>query len=108
MKRHFVSSILGAGFLVAVFTAGEARSVAATPDTRQTERCSEPAPEAAPAGSTFQGCWSYFPQGPCRAVYRDAAGNATLCGKCGPTGEPNPDGCSGIGDGTLEHGYWCS
>jgi hypothetical protein len=61
-----------------------------------------------PATETFWGCWSFFPSGPCRAIYRDSEGNYTICGQCDSSGTPGPGGCSPISEQTLEIGYWCS
>ncbi len=56
----------------------------------------------------FEGCWSYFPQGPCRAIYRDNNGNYTICGQCDSFGNPGSGRCSRISSQTLNIGYWCS
>jgi hypothetical protein len=61
-----------------------------------------------PATETFWGCWSFFPSGPCRAIYRDSEGNYTICGECDSSGTPGSGGCSSISERTLEFGYWCS
>lgn len=121
MKRHVLITACTAALLGFAFIAGTARearsndvapspapppatcsaAAAAAPDA------STPAPAAAADGE-FQGCWTFFPTGPCRAVYRSAAGTYQLCGRCGPTGQPNPNNCSAISSATLAIGYWCS
>ena len=65
--------------------------------------------KAAPQSNwVFEGCWTQWPAGPCRDVYRDAQGNYWICRACGTTGSPNTSKCSRIGSTTLAHGYWCS
>ena len=56
----------------------------------------------------FEGCWTYFSAGPCRAIYRDSQGNYYICGKCDSSGSPSPGGCSQISPQTLQIGWWCS
>jgi len=63
---------------------------------------------AAPVTWTFEGCWTYFPAGPCRDVFRDDQGNYWICKDCGTTGNPTPGKCSQISQATLAHGFWCS
>ncbi len=73
------------------------------------ERNSAAATEASPTSSwTFEGCWTYWPAGPCRDVYRDAQGGYWICKDCGTTGNPGPGQCSPISSNTLAIGYWCS
>ena len=55
----------------------------------------------------FEGCWSYFPSGSCRAIFRDGQGYQ-ICGKCSRNGTPGAGGCSSISQQTLDTGYWCS
>lgn len=64
----------------------------------------------APATATwvFEGCWSYFPAGSCRDVFRDSQGNYWLCRACGTTGSPSSSKCGQISTQTLATGYWCS
>jgi hypothetical protein len=57
---------------------------------------------------TFEGCWTQFPAGPCRDVFRDDQGNYWICKACGTTGNPSPGKCSIISPTTLAHGFWCS
>ena len=54
------------------------------------------------------GCWSYFPSGGCRDIYRDPQGQYWRCSACGTTGTPGPTKCSKISTQTLATGYWCS
>jgi hypothetical protein len=56
----------------------------------------------------FEGCWTFFSAGPCRAIYRDSEGNYYICGKCDGSGSPGPGSCSQISPQTLQIGYWCS
>jgi hypothetical protein len=56
----------------------------------------------------FEGCWTFFSAGPCRAIYRDAEGNYYICGKCDSGGSPGPGSCSQISPQTLQIGFWCS
>lgn len=69
-----------------------------------------PAATLSPAQSNwvFEGCWTYFPAGPCRDVFRDSQGGYWLCRACGTTGNPGPSKCSQISSQTLAIGYWCS
>jgi hypothetical protein len=110
MKRQLMLTMFAAAAMILVVTVKEARSGddSPVPTTPAGERCGAPAATDAPPGSVFQGCWNWFPTGACRAVYRDAAGNFSLCGKCGPTGQPNPNGCSPISSQSLATGFWCS
>jgi hypothetical protein len=66
------------------------------------------APAPAQANWVFEGCWTYWPSGPCRDVFRDSQGNYWLCRACGTTGTPNSTKCSRISPQTLGIGYWCS
>jgi hypothetical protein len=59
-------------------------------------------------GWVFEGCWTYWPAGPCRDVFRDTQGNYWICGGCGTTGTPSTKKCSRISPQTLNIGYWCS
>lgn len=59
------------------------------------------------AAGVFQGCWSYFPTGPCRAIYSDNRGY-TICGECDASGNPGSGSCAKISSATLNRGYWCS
>ena len=64
---------------------------------------------AQPAANwTFEGCWTQFPAGPCRDVFRDQQGNFWICRECGTTGNPSPGKCSPISQATLASGFWCS
>lgn len=56
----------------------------------------------------FEGCWSYWPQGPCRAIFRNNNGSYTICGQCDSFGNPGSGRCSPISQNTLNFGYWCS
>lgn len=60
------------------------------------------------SGFVFEGCWAYFPAGPCYDIYQDAQGNYWICSKCGQTKNPGPKTCRMISQDTLNHGYWCS
>lgn len=57
---------------------------------------------------TYEGCWTQFPAGPCRDIYRDSQGGYWICGDCGSTSNPSSSKCSRISAGTLASGYWCS
>jgi hypothetical protein len=74
--------------------------------TRQAGTAAAPAP--AQSGWVFEGCWTYWPAGPCEDVFRDSQGNYWLCRACGTTGTPGPTKCSRISPQTLAIGYWCS
>jgi len=56
----------------------------------------------------FEGCWAYFPAGPCYDIYRDSQGDYWICSKCGETKKPGPKTCNPISEQTLARGYWCS
>lgn len=60
------------------------------------------------ASLTFQGCWSYFPTGGCRAIYNDSNNNFFICGACDRSGNPGGGRCNRITQQTLRTGYWCS
>jgi hypothetical protein len=60
------------------------------------------------ANWTFEGCWTQFPAGTCRDVFRDNQGNFWICKECGTTGNPSPGKCSPISQATLASGFWCS
>lgn len=64
--------------------------------------------DASNSRRTFEGCWTFFPAGSCRAVYREANGNYSICGKCDASGNPGGGSCSPISQQTLAQGYWCS
>jgi hypothetical protein len=67
------------------------------------------AAKAAPqANWVFEGCWTQWPAGPCRDVYRDSQGSYWICRDCGTTGSPSTSKCSRISSSTLATGYWCS
>lgn len=59
----------------------------------------------APPGSgfTFEGCFTFFPAGPCRDVFRATDGTLWICKDCGTTKKP-PGGCSVL----TGSGFWCS
>ncbi|NOT46279.1 MAG: hypothetical protein HOP17_00820 [Acidobacteria bacterium] len=59
------------------------------------------------AAGVFEGCWTYWPAGPCRAIYRQNR-SYTICGVCDSSGNPGSGGCSPISLSTLNQGYWCS
>lgn len=64
----------------------------------------EPAPAPAAPGWTFEGCFTFFPAGPCRDVFRDSNGVLWICGACGTTQNPGPGKCSRL----TGSGWWCS
>lgn len=76
--------------------------------------CISPSATASPAATlkqndrVFEGCWTFFSSGPCRAIYRDSAGKYYICGRCDSSGTPGPGGCSQISPQTLNFGFWCS
>jgi len=55
----------------------------------------------------FQGCWTFYSAGPCRAIYTKN-GSYQICGECDDFGNPGSGGCSPISSATLNQGYWCS
>ncbi|HEX7181791.1 MAG TPA: hypothetical protein VF756_08120 [Thermoanaerobaculia bacterium] len=65
------------------------------------------AAQAAPAGWTYQGCWSPYPN--CvgaKDVYTDASGSFWQCRACGTTTNPSTSTC--YKSGNLNNiGYWC-
>jgi hypothetical protein len=60
------------------------------------------------AGFVFEGCWAWFPIGPCYDVYRDSTGGYWICRQCGTTTKPGSGQCSRITLQTLNTGWWCS
>lgn len=60
-----------------------------------------------PSDFVFEGCWAYFPAGPCYDIYRDSAGDYWICKKCLETKHPSPKTCSRISLEVLNRGYWC-
>jgi hypothetical protein len=80
-------------------------------ETRQPQTCAATAvPLAAQPDATyaFEGCWAWFPAGPCYDVYRDSSGGYWICRLCGTTTNPGPGQCSRITIQTLNTGWWCS
>ncbi|HYH46158.1 MAG TPA: hypothetical protein VEG34_10770 [Thermoanaerobaculia bacterium] len=69
---------------------------------------STPVPLQAPAGWSYQGCWSPYPN--CAGasdIYRDSSGQYWNCGRCGTASNPSPNTCRRVGNlNTI--GYWCS
>jgi hypothetical protein len=113
MNRTIKSLVLTVLMLSALLFAGAlpANTTAAITDTIQTSECDSTAIGIASETNgdrVFQGCWSYFPQGPCRAIYSDSQGNFYICGKCSASGNPGSGTCTKISQGTLQTGYWCS
>jgi hypothetical protein len=51
---------------------------------------------------TFEGCFTFFPAGPCRDVFRDSSGTLWICKDCLTTKNP-PHGCSVL----TGSGFWC-
>jgi hypothetical protein len=85
----------------------------ATATKSESAGCAAPA-QVAPDASLkandliFEGCWTYYPAGPCRAIYRDSQGEYFICGAC-DNGKPHGSGACGlISPQTLQRGYWCS
>ncbi len=78
--------------------------------TRPAVTAAAPKPALSPAAAnwTHWGCWTPFPAGTCRDIYRDAQGAYWICRACGTTGTPGPSKCSQISSQTLAVGYWCS
>ncbi len=72
-----------------------------------TDKVTTPA-NAAGSSYVFEGCWAYFPAGPCYDIYHDAQGTYWICSKCGLTKNPGPKVCRIISAETLARGYWCS
>ena len=64
-------------------------------------------PRATLGPRVFQGCWTFFSSGPCRAIY-SKNGGYQICGECDDFGNPGSGGCSAISSQTLAQGYWCS
>jgi hypothetical protein len=94
-----------------LFTVFFATSVAQPTHHAAAVRCGPTTRHAAaqPAADwIFEGCWTQFPQGPCRDVFRDQQGNYYICRACGTTGNPTPGKCSPISQATLASGFWCS
>lgn len=79
-----------------------ARAPMAATETVQGPSCEAGAVQVS-SGYTFWGCFTYFPAGPCRDVFRDSSGQLWICGACGTTKKP-PQGCSKL----TGSGYWCS
>lgn len=109
--RVFVSSTFALVMLLVVSVAQPAGgSTSVKPKTIGKASIARTSAAATPqtGDRVFQGCWSYFPTGPCRAIYSDAQGVYWICGQCGSGGQPNPNGCQRISQRTLQYGYWCS
>ena len=62
---------------------------------------------SASSARVFQGCWTFYPAGQCRAVYKEGT-NYYLCGACDDSGNPGSGSCGKISQQTLNQGYWCS
>lgn len=94
---------------VVLFTSVFASGVAPTSGDAAAGNAETTKASSAPAAQwTFEGCWTQFPAGPCRDVYRDPQGNYWICRECETTGNPGPGKCSQISQSTLNTGYWCS
>lgn len=78
--------------------------------TRPAGTAAAPKATLSPAAASwvFEGCWTPFPAGSCRDVFRDSQGGYWICRACGTTGNPGPSKCSQISTQTLATGYWCS
>jgi len=72
-----------------------------------TNKITTPA-NAAGSSYVFEGCWAYFPAGPCYDIFRDSQGIYWICSKCGLTKNPGPKVCRIISAETLARGYWRS
>ncbi len=86
-------------------------SPAAAVESQQPQTCAETAVLLAAqpdATYQFEGCWAWFPIGPCYDVYRDSSGGYWICRLCGSTTNPGPGQCSRISIQTLNTGWWCS
>lgn len=59
--------------------------------------------EMAQGSVTFEGCFTFWPAGPCRDVFREDDGTLWICKSCGTTKNP-PGGCSIL----TGSGFWCS
>lgn len=92
-----VVAVLSACFLAAG-AVGPAGTAAAT----------KAVPARAAADWAFEGCWTQWPAGSCRDVFRDAQGSYWICRACGTTGTPSTSKCSRTSAATLGTGYWCS
>lgn len=119
MRRWIPLCVLAALGLLAMGSALSATTPADLPDCGEVLQTPVPAPaeepgllleedeavEMAPPGSgfTFEGCFTFFPAGPCRDVFRDDSGTLWICKACGTTKKP-PNGCSVL----TGSGFWCS
>lgn len=115
--RRIQLTVISGVFFVLFITVGAARpsgeAAVARREAPAAVAAAVAAVRAAPAAVLaanwmFEGCWSYFPSGGCRDIFRDAQGTYWRCGNCGTTQNPSSRTCSRISQQTLATGYWCS
>ena len=99
-----VTLILSALFL----TSGVGQPVGESAAPGRGAAASAKAAPAPAANWTFEGCWTQFPAGTCRDIFRDQQGGYWICRECGTTGNPGPGKCSQISQQTFATEYWCS
>ena len=105
--RRIQLSALGAVLLTLFLSSGVAQPTGRSTAVRSA--ATTKGSSARPAANwIFEGCWTQFPAGPCRDVFRDEQFNYIICRDCGTTGNPTPGKCSPISQATLASGFWCS
>ena len=80
------------------------------PSTTPSHALPTPSVPATPMSTAvFEGCWTQFPSGTCRGIFRVGT-TYKICGACGSTGSPPTynGSCTTISAQTLATGYWCS
>lgn len=90
-----------------VFEAGGCSGSSVNSITRESIFLNTSSATPAFAARVFEGCWSYFGNLPCYAIYSNN-GRYQICGQCDSSGNPGSGGCSSISSGALNRGYWCS
>lgn len=105
-------AVIAAGMIVLLFIAGNAlidgtsQIVSSSVLARECDNNLSAKPPK-PSDFVFEGCWAYFPSGPCYDIYRDSAGDYWICKLCLQTKNPGPKTCNRISLETLNRGYWC-
>ena len=109
IRLSAVAAIFSLLFIAGVVVEPADKS-AASAHAASAEVTAAKASPAAPLQSNWVhwGCWSYFPAGGCRDIYRDPQGDYWICRACGTTTKPGSKTCSRISTQTLATGYWCS
>lgn len=111
-RMNVLSAVVVAGVLVLFLTAGNVLTDGKNQIVNSSAHACEcsnnlSAKPLKPPDFVFEGCWAYFPSGPCYDIYRDSAGDYWICDLCLQTKNPSPKKCNRISLEILNRGYWC-